>query len=192
MKANNERGAGRKKALNSSEIAEYKMRFRNGETILSLSKEAGVSRQTMSSYLHEESLEEKVISNYTLWAKLNREYREVNIRDYRLRIDYMFEDRCCSVILVDFRNEKIAVINKTENPILRAFGVIAKPSWEDFKWFLRERCIPEGRFQMKQILKDMGLSQYDYLQILEKTEGRTGEDNMWLKFTHFTDSEYAI
>ena len=49
---------------------------------------------------------------------------------------------------------------------------------------MEERCIPGSRFQIKEVLKDMELTQYDLLQILEKTEGRTGEDEMWLKFAY--------
>lgn len=180
----NERGAGRKKALNVKRIEEYRKRFQNGERIYVLAEEAGVSRQTMSAYLHEECLDGEIFYRYNLWAKLNREFRNQNLHQYRLRIDYMDANKCCSVILVDFFHEKVEVINKTQDPILRAFGMNAKPEWNDFLYFLEERCIPESRFQIKAVLKDMELTQYDLLQILEKTEGRTGEDEMWLKFAY--------
>lgn len=183
----NERGAGRKKALEQNTIEEYKKRFQKGEKILALAQEAGVSRQTMSAYLHEESPEDKIFYRYNLWAKLNREFRNQNLHGYRLRIEYMNEDRCCSIILVDFMGENVLVINKTDNPLLHAFGVNVKPSWEDFNTFLKMRCIPESRFQIKQILKDLELEQFDVIRILEKTEGRTGEDEMWLKFFYLKE-----
>lgn len=183
----NERGAGRKKALDDKKVEEYRKRFRDGERIFVLAKEAGVSRQTMSAYLHEDRLNGEIFYQYSLWAKLNREFRNQDLHRYSLRIDYMDNNKCSSVILVDFYNEKIEVINKTQDPILRAFGMNAKPSWEDFIYFLKERCIPESRFQIRQILKDLELSQYDLIQILEKTEGRTGEDEMWLKFAYLQE-----
>lgn len=103
---------------------------------------------------------------------------------YDLKIEYMNSDKCCAEIFVDFQSEQINVINHTENLILRPFGIIKKPTWEDFMYFLEERCIPKERFMIKQVLKDLGLEQYDMLRILEKTEGRTGEDDMWMKFSY--------
>ena len=108
---------------------------------------------------------------------------------YTLQIEYMNEDKCISEIFVDFRSEKIGVINHTDNPILRPFGIIEEPTWDDFMYFLDERCIPRGRFRIKQVLKDLGLEQYDTLRILEKTEGRTCEDDMWMKFNYLEKNQ---
>ena len=107
----NERGAGRKKALSAEQIQQYKNRHLNGETILALSKEAGVSRQTLSAYLKEETPEERIIRRYTLWAKLNREFHAEHLNQYHLRIDYMNGNQCCTVILVDFQKEEIKIIH---------------------------------------------------------------------------------
>lgn len=181
----NERGAGRKKALTPDQIEEYSKRHKAGETILSLSGEAGVSRQTMSAYFKGDAQAERIFRLYSLWAKLNREFRKRDLGEYRVRIDYMNQNICNTVILVDFRNERIAVHDYTDNPMQRAFGILPNPSWDDFLHFLSERCIPEGRFQIKQILRDLGLDFYDPVRILEKTEGRIGEDDRWLKFTYF-------
>ena len=189
MAAVNERGAGRKKALNANQIKALKERFQQGEAVSTLAKEAGVSRQTLSGYFNAKSEEERIYELYTTWARLNSEFRRKQIADYTLRIDYMNGEKCCSVILVDFLHEQIAVVNKTSNPLLKAFGIKANPDWADFRAFLNERCIPEGRFQMKQVLKDLGVDGYDPLAILEKTEGRTGEDGMWLKFSYFRCTE---
>lgn len=181
----NERGAGRKKALNQETIEELRKRYRNGESMQSLAKETGVSRQTLSSYFRDNYPQDGIYRTYSTWAKLNADFREKEIAEYSMRIEFMNKDKCCSVILVDFRNEKICVINHTDNPILRPFGIKAKPTWEDFNAFLDERCIPKERFMIKQVLKDLGLEQYDALRILEKTGGRTGEDDMWMKFSYF-------
>ena len=37
----------------------------------------------------------------------------------------------------------------------------------------------------KDLLKQLQLTSYDPLQIVEKTRGRTVEDDMWLKFNHY-------
>ena len=118
--------------------------------------------------------------------------RRNRIADYTLRIDYMNQDKCCSVILVDFLHEQIAVVNKTTDPLLKAFGMKVNPDWEDFRGFLEERCIPRERFCIKQVLKDIGVDGYDPLAILEKTQGKTGEDEMWLKFSYYRAAEETI
>jgi hypothetical protein len=38
---------------------------------------------------------------------------------------------------------------------------------------------------VKDILGGLQLTDYDPLQIVEKTKGKTAEDDMWLKFTYY-------
>ena len=190
--AANERGAGRKKALKQEAIEELRKRYRNGETLGSLAREVGVSRQTLSSYFHENYPQDGIYRTYTTWARLNSEFRKNEVANYSLRIDYMNNEKCLSVILVDFFDEKISVINHTDNPILRPFGIKSKPTWEDFMYFLEERSIPKERFGIKQVLKDLGLEQYDAIRILEKTGGRTGEDDMWMKFSYYRKEKTTL
>ena len=51
MTTYNSRGAGRKKALSDEQIKKLRERHNSGETISSLAKEVGVSRQTLSAYI---------------------------------------------------------------------------------------------------------------------------------------------
>ena len=51
--------------------------------------------------------------------------------------------------------------------------------------FLYDRCFPKTRGNIKSILKDLKLDSYDPLQIIEKTKGKTADDNLWLKFKYF-------
>jgi len=67
----------------------------------------------------------------------------------------------------------------------RAFGAIENPSWIDFENFLKERCFPATRGNAKELLKQLGITDYDPMQIVEKTRGRTAEDDMWLKFNYY-------
>ena len=55
------------------------------------------------------------------------------------------------------------------------------PDWNDFEQFLEERCFPKSRAFRKTILKKIGADGYDTLQILEKTDGRTAEDNQYVR-----------
>ena len=99
---------------------------------------------------------------------------------YTLRMTYMYQQHPCTIIE-----------NKTKDMLHRAFGVVEHPTWDDFETFLKERCFPATRGNAKEILKQLQLTSYDPLQIVEKTRGRTAEDDMWLKF-HYYPMERAV
>ena len=188
MAGQNERNAGRKPSLNQEQLAEIRRRQSGGETITGLAREYGVSRQTLSAYLNapDDDVMENIYRTYKRWAVLNREFRkDCQLQDYVLRMEYMCEDELCSVILVDFMREKVEVINKTDEVIHQAFGAKARPDWEDFEYFLESRCFPRSRDHMKSILRDLGLDNYDPLDIIEKTGGRMAEDKQWVKMAYY-------
>ncbi len=181
----NERGAGRKPVLKEEEIARIKERHAGGETLTALAQEYGVSRQTLSAYLNPKNPDtEQICATIKKWMELNRRFRGINAADYTMRMDYMCEDECCTVILVDFRNERIVVQNETDDIIHRAFGIKAKPTWEDFMEFLESRCFPRTRDHLRLVLEDVGVDSYDPLAIVEKTKGRMAEDLQWIKITY--------
>lgn len=181
----NERGAGRKQMLCEDEITRVRERHAQGETLTALAVEYGVSRQTLSAYMNRRDSEtEQICSTIRKWMELNHRFRDVRTVDYTMRMDYMCEDECCTVILVDFKNERIAVRNETDELIHRAFGIKAKPTWEDFMEFLESRCFPRTRDHLRLVLRDVGVDSYDPLAIVEKTKGRMAEDLQWLKITY--------
>ena len=102
-----------------------------------------------------------------------------------MRMDFMCKEECCTQILVDFRRERIEIVNTTDDIIHRAFGIKAKPTWEDFMEFLESRCFPRTRDQLRVVLKDLELDFYDPLAIVEKTKGRMAEDFQWLQITYY-------
>lgn len=163
MAANNERGAGRKCALNREQRVEAAALYRKGEKIQELAEKYGVSRQTMSSYLHPKKAG----------------FREEE--GFVLQLDYMFRNRCCTSIWVNFKERRIRIENQTPNILHRAFGVKASPQWEDFELFLKERCFPPSRDQIKNVLADLELDSYDPLAIIEKTCGQMAEDQQWIR-----------
>lgn len=185
MAGKNERGAGRKPAISSEKLEELKQRNEAGETVTTLAKELGVSRQTLSGYLNKkEETERAIYRTLQAWAKLNRKFRSVEVSEYTMRMDFMCQDECCTVILVNFKDRKIAVQNETDDVLHRAFGVKVRPTWEDFEEFLESRCFPRTREGLRMILKELGLDDYDPLAIVEKTQGRMAEDFQWLKITY--------
>ncbi|MBO5069289.1 MAG: Hin recombinase, partial [Roseburia sp.] len=114
----NERGAGRKPTLGPEVIREIQKRRAGGETVTALAREYGVSRQTLSGYLTvKEPEQEQICSTIRKWMELNQKFREVNVMDYTMRMEYMCEEELCTVILVDFKGKKIAAYNETDNVI---------------------------------------------------------------------------
>ncbi len=188
MSGLNVRGAGRKKSLSKERQEEARVRFSNGEKVSALAREYGVSRQTMSGYLHDTEADniQRIYSAYKQWARLNREFREDNLSDYTMRLEYMNKERLCTVILVDFFHQKVLIRNESDFLLERAFGMNNRPTWQDFNLFLEERCVPRGRFGIKKILSEYGLESYDPIAIIEKTNGRMAEDNQWIRVFRYS------
>lgn len=185
MEKHNARGAGRKPRFTDAEIAEICAKRKQGMPVGALAKEYGVSRQTISTYLNKKDRQmEAIIESMKVWRELNRSFGEINLVDYTVRMDFMCDEECCTQILVDFKHEKIEVRNTTDKIMLRAFGINRNPTWEDFMEFLEDRCFPRTRDNLKLILQDLELDFYDPFYIIEKTQGRMGEDMQWLKVTY--------
>lgn len=164
----NVRKAGRKAGIGQQDIDDMIERYRRGESIRMIAEHLGVSRPTVYRYLEAER-------------------RMETNPDIVMRMKYMHRDMLCSVIDIDFRHKKVYVTNKTDKILLRAFGVVTEPTWEEFMEFLESRCFPRTRARMKDILRDLGLDHYDPLQIIEKTKGQMAEDHQWIQVIYRDD-----
>lgn len=153
--------AGRKRSFGEAEVAGMMALKNNGVDIAKIARKYNTSRQTVYTYL-------KKAHNF------NQD------KNFVLRINYMDDNELCTAIDVDFKHEKIQIKNYTDNLIFRAFGVKESPTWDDFKYFLEDRCFPRSRDHAKQILREMDIPFYDPLLIIEKTQGRMAGDNQWL------------
>ena len=181
----NARGAGRKPRFTDQQIEEIRKKREQGNTVSALAKEYGVSRQTLSVYLNKQDQQmEAIIESLRAWREFNRSFKEIDVVDFTVRMDFMCDEECCTQILVDFIHEKVEIRNTTDKIMLRAFGININPTWEDFMEFLEDRCFPRTRAHMKLVLEDLGLDFYDPLAIVEKTQGRMAEDFQWLKITY--------
>ena len=89
-------------------------------------------------------------------------------------------DRLCSVIYADFTEKQVRADNYTENIVKTAFGRNSTPSWDDFREFLKERCIPGSRSGLNEYLETIGADSSDPLDILPITKGRMAEDDQRL------------
>lgn len=156
------RNMGRKKALSAKDVEKIQTLLKDGVKIQEIASRFGVSRKSISQYLNQ-----RPEGNYTM------------------RIDYKHGRRVCTVIYVDFLAEQILIQNRTDDLLDRAFGTVETPTWEDFEQFLLSRCFPKSRGHVKPILKNLDISQYDPLAIVEATGGRTAEDDMYLTFKNY-------
>ena len=161
-KEKNPRKAGRKKKFTAEDVQTIRSLIEDGMTVNEVAERFQTSRQVIGRYLNEKPAE-----------------------GYTLRLTYMYQQHPCTIIDVDFLNQRVMVQNKTKDMLHRAFGVIENPTWNDFEMFLKDRCFPATRGNAKEILKELQLTSYDPLQIAEKTRGRIAEDDMWLKFNYY-------
>lgn len=158
----NPRKAGRKNKFTAEDVQTIRSLIENGMTVNQVAERFQTSRQIIGKYLNEKPA-----------------------KGYTLRITYMYQQHPCTIIDVDFLHQRVMIRNKTKDVLHRAFGVTKAPTWDDFEVFLRDRCFPATRGNVKDLLKQLQLTSYDPLQIVEKTRGRTAEDDMWLKFNYY-------
>jgi len=111
------------------------------------------------------------------------EFISFNIkRNHDARIFKFFSNNeLCSIIYSDFTNQQVIVENYSDDPVKTAFGNNLLPTWDDFQYFLRERCIPQQRAGLREYLEAIGVSEYDPVEIIKKTAGRMAEDEQWLE-----------
>lgn len=170
LQMKNPRGAGRKKRFADSDVQNMKRLSAAGMDIQDIAMQYGTTRQTVSRYLHSEPDPKP---------------------GYTMRLTYMFRRTPCTIIDVDFLNQRIAIQNQTDDLLHRAFGILENPTWEDFEIFLKDRCFPATRGNAKELLASLNLTDHDPLQIVEKTQGRMAEDELWLKTAYFPLGEIA-
>lgn len=158
----NPRQAGRKKKFKHEDVERMRELRADGVPMQEIADRYGTSRQIVSKYLNQAPED-----------------------GYTMRMTLMYQNRPCTAIDVNFLQNKIKIQNYTKDILHRAFGIKEDPTWEDFYVFLQDRCFPKTRGDVKTVLAGLGLQDYDPLQIVEKTNGRTAEDDLWLKFQYY-------
>ncbi len=161
-KGKNPRQAGRKKKFTEEDVVCMRELRANGVPMQEIADRYHTSRQIVSKYLNQAP--------------------EVG---YTMRMTLMYQNKPCTAIDVNFLLNRIRIQNYTKDILHRAFGVKEEPTWEDFGVFLQDRCFPKTRGNAEKLLNGLGLQDYDPLQIVEKTHGRTAEDDLWLKFQYY-------
>ena len=164
----NPRNAGRKRKVSGEDIQKMRRMRNAGTSMQELAKNFGISRQTVERYLNTAAED-----------------------GCTMRLTYMFRRQPCTVIDVNFLDQQVVIQNKTDDILHRAFGVKENPTWNDFELFLQERCFPRTRGNCKELVQALDLTDYDPLQIVEKTKGRLADDEMWLNFRYLPQRRNA-
>ena len=159
---NNPRNAGRKPKFSAGDIEKMQTMLQNGCGMEEIATVFHTSRQIVSRYLNPKPEP-----------------------GCAMRMTLMYQTHPCTVIDVNFLNRTVKIQNRTNDLLHRAFGVIENPSWEDFEYFLQDRCFPASRGNAKELLKALELPGYDPLAIIEKTKGRLADDSLWIKFGYY-------
>ena len=153
--------SGRKPLFSDEDINNIRELASKGMSINDIAKKYNTSRQVIGKYINS---------------------RTGNT--YTLRLTYMFKQYPCTVIDVDYLNKRINISNRTDDIIHRAFGINENPDWKDFELFLESRSYQKTRGDIKTILEKLGIDGYDPIKIISITQGRTWEDDQWIKITN--------
>lgn len=99
----------------------------------------------------------------------------------KLVFDYMNKDEVCTHVEVNLKTKDVYAQDFTK---IKSRTVFAKRphNIEELNKFLEERCFPRGRNDEKDILKHLGLTQYNPLDIVKITHGKMLHDNCWIRF----------
>lgn len=96
-------------------------------------------------------------------------------------LSYYDAQTLCTKIAADYQEKTICVENYVSNVLKTAFGNNHEPAWEDYHFFLEERCIPRSRAGLRYYLDAIGVEEYEPLEIIKKTAGRMKEDQQWIE-----------
>lgn len=70
----------------------------------------------------------------------------------------------------------------TSDPLHMPFGINVTPTYAAFLDFLESRCPPRDRTNIKHLLDNWGLIEYDPLAITRITHGLMFADYLWIRF----------
>lgn len=90
------------------------------------------------------------------------------------------KDTLCAELEYSNKDAEVLIKNYTSEAIHLPLGKRDSVPWENFYKYLTNRCFPEERRNKKELLKILGVPEYDPFAIIKKTQGRMAEDDTWL------------
>lgn len=97
------------------------------------------------------------------------------------KFSFYDDEELCTVIYADFTDKTLKAQNRTDDVVKTAFGNNTLPAWKDFLDFMEERCVPKARSGIREYLETIGVSEYNPLEIIQKTKGKMAEDKQWIE-----------
>lgn len=146
----NERGAGRKPKITAEKLLEIIERRERGESMSSLAKEYGVSRQA-------------------LYARINLQEEAEPIQ-----MDYIVDGKCATRIFIEKESKNINIENVADRLSLYAFGIKSTPSWDDFSSFLEKIYLENIGLSnnAKSLWINEGRTKFSLKDVLENSENK--------------------
>lgn len=103
------------------------------------------------------------------------------VKESRAVYVYANKEEPATIIDACALNQKVKIVNLTDDMLSRAFGIKEQPDWEDFEAFLESRCMPRTKYGIREELSYMGIDAYDPVLILQETSGRVHGDHQYLR-----------
>ncbi len=97
-----------------------------------------------------------------------------------VRITVYENDTLLSVITADYTTRCVWTLDHTDDILRKPFGNCL-PTWEVYEDYLESRCMPRTRAGLKDYLDQIGVYEYEPLEIIRKTGGRMAEDYIRLE-----------
>lgn len=100
-----------------------------------------------------------------------------------MKFNYMNQDgNILTSVSVNNLTKKVKFQNYTDDITDRAFGVKTEVNYEDVIHFFEQRCVPENRTDIRDILKLLNLEKYDPYLLCKYSKGTSAQDNNWIDF----------
>jgi putative transcriptional regulator len=85
---------------------------------------------------------------------------------------------------IDINNNQVRIENFTDIDIFKAFGINEQPTVEDVYALIESRCMPRTRANLQEELVQLGLNEYNPLEIIKITKGKVTTDNFSLEIQY--------
>ena len=79
-------------------------------------------------------------------------------------------------------SKKVTFVNHTDRIMDKAFGKKESVIYDDVIKFFKLRTVPKSRQSIQDILKEVGLKEYDPYLLCKKFGGRIAHDDKWIEF----------
>lgn len=104
---------------------------------------------------------------------------ELNNNFENFSFSMMFKDQETARVKVNGNRVDVTILNP--NPLLNYMTAMPHDRFHLLER-LELRCFPRNRVSAKEILRHMGLEDYNVLEILKRTHGAKADDFIWVKF----------